>query len=103
MSSSQTRKVATADFSDSSEKPLHDAVSIARRYGARFYLVLLGGPTLNDMCIEFKVIGGPVADTILEVAAEKRCDLIIMGLKSAATLMNHLIWSHAYEIVREAC
>lgn len=48
------RVLVAVDFSETSEKALHHAVAIARRYGAKFYLVHVissGGFAPYEMCV----------------------------------------------------
>jgi len=45
---------------------------------------------------------GRVVDTILYTANSTEVDLIVLGVRPRAGLLNRLMWPHAYEIVREA-
>jgi nucleotide-binding universal stress UspA family protein len=46
---------------------------------------------------------GAIEEAILDVAAQERARVIILGLKAPATYVDHLGWLHAYGIVRRAC
>lgn len=50
----------------------------------------------------WEVLSGKASPTILDFAARRHADLIVLGLKAQRTLYNASTWSHAYEIVRQA-
>jgi nucleotide-binding universal stress UspA family protein len=45
---------------------------------------------------------GRVVPTILQVAAETRADLLVMGVRPWTGLLDRLMWPHAYAVVRDA-
>ncbi len=45
---------------------------------------------------------GPIDKTILGFARDTGVDLIVLGLRSPDTYINHLVWLHAYKIICEA-
>jgi nucleotide-binding universal stress UspA family protein len=81
----------------------HDEQRVIAALEDRMRELLPSSPRLNELGLEVEVTEGPVGETILDVATQKSSDLIIMGLKSAAAFVDHLVWSHAYKIVCEAC
>ena len=52
--------------------------------------------------LNFTLEAGPTDETILAFAREHHADLIVMGLRSPNTLVDRLLWLHAYEIIRGA-
>jgi nucleotide-binding universal stress UspA family protein len=52
---------------------------------------------------ECRVEVGAIEEAILDIAAEERASVLILGLKTPATYVDHLGWLHAYHIVRGAC
>lgn len=118
------------DLSPDSAQAAQYAVSLAREYGARLTLLhvveQLEGKaavdqervisTLEDRLREFLAAEqdlpynlniraeiGPIDDRILAFAEEGDVGLIVLGLRSPDTFVNHLVWLHAYKIVCEAC
>jgi nucleotide-binding universal stress UspA family protein len=49
-----------------------------------------------------RVETGPADETILRVAEQQKAHLIVLGLRSPDTYVDHLGWLHAYKIVCEA-
>lgn len=117
------------DFSQESTEAVPFAVSLAKQHGAKLTLLhvveqfegeaaadrarvvsalqerlkellpdegLAGNP-------DFKVEIGPVDETILGIATAQSADLIVLGLRSPDTFLDHLSWLHAYKIVCAAC
>jgi nucleotide-binding universal stress UspA family protein len=52
---------------------------------------------------ECRVEVGAIEEAILDVAEQEHVNVIMLGLKSPATYVDHLGWLHAYRIVRSAC
>jgi nucleotide-binding universal stress UspA family protein len=52
---------------------------------------------------ECRVEVGAIEEAILDVAEQERASVIILGLKTPATYVDHLGWLHAYRIVCGAC
>jgi nucleotide-binding universal stress UspA family protein len=52
--------------------------------------------------IEYEVLFGSPADNILKVAADRRCDLIMLGAHHASNFATHLPGAVAHRIVSEA-
>jgi nucleotide-binding universal stress UspA family protein len=50
----------------------------------------------------FRIEMGRVVETVLYTANGIEADLLVMGVRPRAGLLNRLMWPHAYEIVREA-
>jgi nucleotide-binding universal stress UspA family protein len=96
------------DLSSASVKPLHHALALARYYGAKLCVAhvvspvpyLMAGPEALEFVVQF----GIPSEKILQVALDKRVDLIIMGLRRASlsATISHMPWATAYEIVCRA-
>jgi nucleotide-binding universal stress UspA family protein len=118
------------DLSAESAQAARYAVSAAKEHGARLTLLhvieRLEGEAAGDRervisvlearLREFLPFGddlpynlnvrveiGPIDETILGFAGEQGADLIVLGLRSPDTFVDHLGWLHAYKIVCEAC
>jgi nucleotide-binding universal stress UspA family protein len=52
---------------------------------------------------ECRVEIGAIEEAILDVAEMEHANVIMLGLKSPETYVDHLGWLHAYRIVRSAC
>lgn len=52
---------------------------------------------------ECRVELGAIEEAILDVAEQEHANVIMLGLKSPATYVDHLGWLHAYRIVCRAC
>lgn len=83
-------------FCDTKEAP---AVARSARTRLRDFVaeedILSSGPEL--------VTGvGSIVDRVLNIARNRRADLIIMGVRAAAGLKDHALWPNAYRIVCEA-
>ncbi len=50
-----------------------------------------------------RVLVGPIEETILRFAKDFDVGLIVLGLRPPDSYVNHLVWLHAYEIIRRAC
>ena len=70
----------------------HDKRRVIAALEGRMRELLPSSSRLNKQAVECEVAEGPVEETILEVANQKRSDLIIMGLKSPATFVERLVW-----------
>lgn len=77
----------------------HDQQRVTAALESRMRELLPSGSSPRKVQVAF----GPIEETILDVARQQSSDLIIMGLTSPATFVDHLAWLHAYKIVREAC
>ncbi|HYL16245.1 MAG TPA: universal stress protein [Terriglobales bacterium] len=118
------------DLSEDSAQAAQYAVSLAKEYGARLTLLhvveQLEGeaaldqeritsvqesrlreflPAEHDLSynLNFRVEIGPIDETILGFAKDRNVGLIVLGLRSPDTFVNHLVWLHAYKIICEAC
>jgi nucleotide-binding universal stress UspA family protein len=118
------------DLSVESAQAAQYALSAAREYGARLTLLhvleQLEGEAAGDRervisvlearlreflpskqglpyNLNFRVEIGPIDETILGFAKNQDAGLIVLGLRSPETFVNHLIWLHAYKIICEAC
>jgi nucleotide-binding universal stress UspA family protein len=76
-----------------SGKPEHRAAvdAIVARLAAE------GAPSVEGHCLT-----GKPAPCVLDFAASRHADLIVLGLKPHRALYSGPPWSHAYEIVRQA-
>jgi nucleotide-binding universal stress UspA family protein len=120
------------DFSDHSAYAFRLACALARDYGARLVVlhvaeppVVVGGegvmvlPCAIDLealrerldqlrlkdpkvVVEHQLIEGEAASEILRVAAESKCDLIVMGTHGRTGLRRLLMGSVAEKVVRKA-
>ncbi len=52
--------------------------------------------------LDYEVLCGPAADEILRLAAERECDLIMLGAHHASSFASHLPGAVAHRIVAEA-
>lgn len=52
---------------------------------------------------ECRVEVGAIEDAILDVAEQEHVNVLMLGLKTPATYVDHLGWLHAYRIVCAAC
>ena len=117
------------DFSQESTEAVPFAVSLAKQHGAKLTLLhvveqfegeaVADGTRLVSALdgrlkelladeaatgnAEFKIETGPIDETILGIAADQGADLIVLGLRSPDTFLDHLSWLHAYKIVCAAC
>ncbi|HVO79889.1 MAG TPA: universal stress protein [Terriglobales bacterium] len=117
------------DLSQESTEAVPFAVSLAKQHGAQLTMLHVverfAGEALADRARvvatlegrlkellsdeklavkpDFKVETGAVDETILGMAAEQSADLIVLGLRSPDTFLDHLSWLHAYKIVCGAC
>lgn len=53
--------------------------------------------------LNFRVEIGPLEEAILNLARDRNVGLIVLGLRSPDTFVNHMVWLHAYKIICEAC
>jgi nucleotide-binding universal stress UspA family protein len=119
------------DFSESSENAFHLACSLARDYEARLILLHVVPPPLSHgeviarqqpdgyyeqlekelnrlqqlhprVCIERRLEDGDPEATILRVAQEISCDLIVMGTHGRSGLGRLLVGSVAESVLRQA-
>jgi len=116
------------DFTPASERAAHYAVAMAREHSATLTMLhvierwppeakadharavqglrekvgnLLGEQAKRLRC-NVRVEVGRVVETILYTTNSTEADLVVMGVRPHAGLLNRLMWPHAYEIVREA-
>jgi nucleotide-binding universal stress UspA family protein len=77
-----------------------------RRYGeevlAKAKTVVAASPGLKVETIEREVVGGRVADVIVEEADKARCDLIVMGTHGRRGFSRLTLGSDAELVVRQA-
>jgi nucleotide-binding universal stress UspA family protein len=71
-----------------------------RDFEARFRKQLPGDLPHNWT---FRTQLGPIDQTILELAAEGRVGLIVLGLRSSHSFVHPHGWPHAYKVACEAC
>ena len=120
------------DFSERSDFAFRLACALARDYGARLMIlhvaepptavaaegVLMLPPTIDleplrerlqqlrpedpKILVEHCLVHGGAAEEILQVAQERKCDLIVMGTHGRTGLGRLLMGSVAEEIVRKA-
>jgi nucleotide-binding universal stress UspA family protein len=120
------------DFSERSDPAFRLACSLSRDYGARLVIlhvaepppavaaegVLMLPPTIDlerlrerlqqlrpedqKVLVEHLLVQGGAAEEILQVAAEKKCDLIVMGTHGRTGLGRLLMGSVAEQVVRKA-
>jgi nucleotide-binding universal stress UspA family protein len=53
-----------------------------------------------DVC--YRIESGKIASTILDTASEINADLIVLGVRPSAGLLDRFMWPIAYELVRES-
>ncbi len=63
---------------------------------------LLKSEQFNEISVTGKVVHGPVAQTILEVAKEEKVDLIVMGTHGRAGVEKFLFGSVAQKVVQHS-
>jgi nucleotide-binding universal stress UspA family protein len=120
------------DFSERSEFAFRLACSLSRDYGARLVIlhvaepptavaaegVLMPPPTIDleplrerlqqlrpedpKVVVEHCLVQGGAAEEILQVAQERKCDLIVMGTHGRTGLGRLLMGSVAEQVVRKA-
>lgn len=118
------------DLSAESAQAAQHALLAAREYGARLTLLHVHEQLESDAAgdrervlsvlearlrdflpvgldlpynLNFRAEIGPIDETILHFAREQNVGLIVLGLRSPDTYVNHLKWLHAYTIICEAC
>jgi nucleotide-binding universal stress UspA family protein len=118
------------DLSADSAQAAQYAVSLAREYGARLTLLHVVEQVEGEAALDredvasvleerlreflpvdddlpynlnYRVDIGPIDETILGFAKDRNVGLIVLGLRSPDTFVNHLGWLHAYKIICEAC
>jgi nucleotide-binding universal stress UspA family protein len=116
------------DFTPASERAARYAVAMAREHDAKLTMLhvierwpaqaqgdrarvmqalrekgesLIGEEAKGLRC-NFRIELGRVVETVLYTANGIEADLLVMGVRPHAGLLNRLMWPHAYEIVREA-
>ncbi|HEV3144517.1 MAG TPA: universal stress protein [Gemmataceae bacterium] len=121
----------STDFSECSEAAFQLASSLARDYNARLIVLHVYPPPLdhseevarrppdsyeeslwknlktiraNDLKydMDYQLVEGEAAQEILRIAAEKPCDLIVMGTHGRTGLERFLLGSVAEQVVRQA-
>jgi len=124
----KTILVAT-DFSPMSEHAFRFAGALARDYGARLIAVhvvhspaavyaetavfvdepdfsaareALGALRLPGVDVEYRLMEGEPASTIVQVADETHCDLIVMGTHGRGGILRVLMGSVAEDVLRQA-
>jgi nucleotide-binding universal stress UspA family protein len=120
------------DFSERSDFAFRLACSLSRDYGARLVLlhvaeppppvaaegVLMLPPTIDleplrarlqqlrpedpKILVEHRLVQGGAAEEILQVAQERKCDLIVMGTHGRTGLGRLLMGSVAEQVVRKS-
>jgi nucleotide-binding universal stress UspA family protein len=120
------------DFSDTSEQALRIAEGLARDYGARLILMHAVEPMIftneiamdvsatqryredarerisgllepgSPLAVETELVDGVAAIEINRVAAERQCDLIVIGSHGRSGLGRVLMGSVAEEVARKA-
>lgn len=118
------------DLSPDSRQASRFALSAAKEHGARLTVLHVAEPLIGDAAgdrervihvleerlqdflpvgpdspynLNFRVEVGPIDERIVGFAREQNVGLIVLGLHSPDTFVNHLPWLHAYEIICEAC
>jgi nucleotide-binding universal stress UspA family protein len=120
-----TRILFATDFSPGSLHALPYAISLAEEHQARITMLHVieevDEATMEfldqqrDKCVrqltsllpagvkgEYFVEYGPVADTILKIAAEEQVNLIIMGARHASFAVAHVPWPAVHSVVCHA-
>jgi nucleotide-binding universal stress UspA family protein len=126
-----SRILYPTDFSEDSVQAMAHAVSLAESFGASLLAMyvtskasedpstktrfeeffeerlqeLLSGEASSVRRLEYRVKFGMPSDGILQVAAEEKVDLIVMGLRGAGSLhrSSHRLGTTADEVVSGAC
>jgi nucleotide-binding universal stress UspA family protein len=120
----------TTDLSADSAQAAPYALSAATKHGARLTVLHVVDPLCAETAEErervisaleirlreflppgpevpynlnFRIETGPTEKTILKIAGHMNADLIVLGLRSPDTFVDHLVWLSAYRIVCEAC
>ncbi len=117
-----------ADFTPASQYAAHYASALAREHNAKLTmlhvldhaeresvgdraqamqqvenkLTALMGPDAAGLRLCCRIEIGKIVPTILRTEAEIQADLLVMGVRPSAGLLDRLMWPHAYEVVREA-
>ena len=125
MTRSITRILVPVDFGDTSDLALNYAVTLARRFGATLHLLhvvddtsvcALTGRLVDEaarrlpwvlwrtrgVAVRREVRVGRLADKIRETAAERKCDLIIMGVNGRTGMAHLLLGDVAETLMRNA-
>ena len=120
-----TRILVPVDFGDTSDLALDYAVTLARRFGATLHLLhVVDDSSVSDLrarlvdeaarrlpwvlwrcqgvAVRREVRVGHLADMIRETAAERKCDLIVMGMNGRTGMAHLLLGDVAEVLVREA-
>ncbi len=67
--------------------------------GIRERLAEIVGADGVDLDVNYRVDAGRVASTILDVAATLDSDLIVLGVRPSAGMLDRFVWPVAYELV----
>jgi nucleotide-binding universal stress UspA family protein len=62
---------------------------------------IIGEPR-HEVEVHCHVECGKVAQTVLDVASEQSADLIVLGVRPSAGVLDRFMWPIAYELVRGA-
>ena len=62
----------------------------------------IAGKIPEGVAVDYRVEFGNVAATILRVASEAAANLIVVGVRQSAGVLDRFMWPIAYELVREA-
>jgi nucleotide-binding universal stress UspA family protein len=62
----------------------------------------IAGRIPEGVDVDYRVEFGNVASTILRVASETAANLIVVGVRRSAGVLDRFMWPIAYELVREA-
>lgn len=74
----------------------------ALRYTSARLRELMGRAARLAQEPEFIVETGYVAEAIVKVAADRRAEVVVLGVRGPAGLSDRIGWSTAYGVVREA-
>lgn len=120
--------MVAADFTPASERAVRYAASLAREHestltlmhvvnpkeietagdrssallGAKTKLEALLGQEARGIHCCARVESGKVVARILQTVDEIDADLLVMGVRPPGAVLGHVMWPHAYEIVRES-
>ncbi|HUI84570.1 MAG TPA: universal stress protein [Candidatus Binatia bacterium] len=119
--------LVAADFSPASRRAAQYGATLARRHNSRLTLLHVLDPkqlegipdrarVIREIEMKLAALVGPdapsqhaqlveagrVVPTIRKVAAGLAADLLVIGVRSSAGVIERLLWPNAYAIVREA-
>lgn len=73
---------------------------LERHEAERYLASITASPTLQGIPVATSLVSGPAASTILDVAKQQHCDLIILSSHGMTGIQRWLIGSVAQEVVR---